>query len=128
MQRFLVKRKSLLEDYLIWAYPTRNFIGQARSRDELVFAVKHALFCEVSTPFRDNEFIMCRYTRFSEIFNQNHILLSQLESLVELDIVPVDYHDNYSDSSEGLENNVFFNYEESNSEDSYSSDSGYASC
>ena len=104
----------------------KNFIGQARSRDEIVNDVKYALFYEVSNPFRDYEFVMCRYTRFGEIFDLKHILVCELETLIQIHIVPIDYHDNDSDSEEELHQHSFY-YQ---SEDSYSSDSdsGFDSC
>lgn len=82
-QYYVVRRKSELDAYFQWCYPYRNYIGEPRSRDTLVADLKFALLRETGHNCHNHEIVMCRNTKFHEIFLLSHVLLNFLPILIE---------------------------------------------
>lgn len=79
---YIVLRGSALDEYLQWAYPYRNYISEPRLLSSIVADVQFALRNEVNNMYCDDELIMCRNTRFDQIFKISHVLLDYLPTLL----------------------------------------------
>ena len=126
---FTVRRGSDLAQYFHWAYPYRNYISESRTRECMLNDLTRALFRETQPLFRDNEFLMIRGTRFSQLFKISHIQVRNLFELIQRDLVraePISYDD--SSSFEDDLGDVMMEEEElSQSDGSYYTDEGYDS-